>query len=395
MFQLHNNRRALSETLHSYLVIVSLLIAFVLIAPACGAVVAQQGKLPAQQRAQFERAISKFMSETKAPGVSVAVVEDGEMVWSAGFGKADIENKIAATPETLYRLGSISKSLTATGAMQLWEAGKLDLDAPVQKYCPAFPQKEFPITTRELLGHLGGIRHYNSGPDDLETENTKHFDDPIAGGLHFFAKDPLVAKPGTKFHYSTQGYTLVGCVMEGASSEKYVAYMEEHVIAPADMTETQPDNALAKIPNRTGFYSKDRHDAVVSAHPLDSSYKIPGGGWLSSANEMARFEIAILDDRLVRRATRDIMWTPQKDSEGRENGYALGWDWKLSKEAGVPEVSHDGAQQGTSTFIAIAPDLRAGVVVLINMDHLQPEKLGIELMKAIASSSGVTQSQAH
>ncbi|HXW18709.1 MAG TPA: serine hydrolase domain-containing protein, partial [Candidatus Acidoferrales bacterium] len=215
MFQIHHERRAINEAPHSYLAIALLLLAFVVIAPACGAIVAQQAKLPAPQRAQFESAISKFMSETKAPGISVAVVENGEMVWSAGFGKADIENKTAATPETLYRLGSISKPLTATGAMQLWEAGKLDLDAPVQKYCPAFPQKEFPITTREVLGHLGGIRHYKSGPDDLEKENTQHFDDPIAGGLHFFAKDPLVAKPGTKFHYSTQGYTLVGCVMEG------------------------------------------------------------------------------------------------------------------------------------------------------------------------------------
>jgi CubicO group peptidase (beta-lactamase class C family) len=104
------------------------------------------------------------------------------------------------------------------GAMLLWQQGKIDLDAPVQKYCPAFPQKDTPITTRELLGHLGGIRHYKTdGQDDPEGGNTKHFLNPIQAGLDFFKSDPLVAKPGTEFHYSTQGFTLVGCAIEGAS----------------------------------------------------------------------------------------------------------------------------------------------------------------------------------
>jgi CubicO group peptidase (beta-lactamase class C family) len=131
---------------------------------------------PAQQK-QIESSISKFMASSRAPGISVAVVEDGELVWSSGFGFADLENHVAATSATLYRLGSISKPITATGAMQLWERKKLDLDAPIQKYCPAFPRKEWPITTRELLGHLGGIRHYKSGSqDDPEAGNTHHFD---------------------------------------------------------------------------------------------------------------------------------------------------------------------------------------------------------------------------
>src|SRR4029077_11121285 len=105
--------------------------------------------------------ISTFMmSQLGAPGLSVAVVQNGEFVWSAGFGMADLENSVPATSQTLYRLGSISKSITATRAMALWERGKLDLDSPVQKYCPGFPQKPWPIITRQLLGHLGGIRYY-------------------------------------------------------------------------------------------------------------------------------------------------------------------------------------------------------------------------------------------
>ena len=217
---------------------------------------AQDHPIAPEKRSQIEAAVSKFMASTHVPGVSIAVVENGQLEWAAGFGFADLENNVPASEQTLYRLASISKSLTATGAMQLWERGKLDLDAPVQKYCPAFPQKSAPITTREVMGHLGGIRHYKTGPDDLEIGNTKHFDDPIQAGLDFFKSDPLVAAPGSHFHYSTQGYTLVGCVMEGASGAKYTDFMRQNVFGPAGMEHTQVDNRFTIIPFRTRFYEK-------------------------------------------------------------------------------------------------------------------------------------------
>jgi len=292
---------------------------------------------------------------------------------------ADLENSVPATSRTLYRLGSVSKPLTATAALQLWERGKIDLDAPVQKYCPAFPQKEWPITTRELLGHLGGIRHYKSdSQDDPEIGNTKHFD-ALTDGIKFFANDPLIAKPGTKFHYSTMGYTLVGCAIEGASGEKFVDYVRENVFLPAGMTETQADNLIAIIPHRTRYYSKNKSGAVVNADLLDSSYKIPGGGLISSADDMARFEIAILNDALIKRTTRDIMWTPQKTADGSQSGYALGWG--TSVREGIFEVGHNGSQQGASTSIRIALDKRDGVVVLVNMDEADASELAGQLLK--------------
>jgi CubicO group peptidase (beta-lactamase class C family) len=348
----------------------------------CVAACAQQPKLDDARRAQLESAVSKFMAESSAPGISVALVEDGEYVWSEGFGMADLENFVPATPQTLYRLASISKSLTATGAMQLWERGKLDLDAPVQKDCPAFPQKSSPITTREVLGHLGGIRHYKSeSQDDPEIGNTRHFDNPIAAGLDFFKNDPLVATPGTKFSYSTQGFTLVGCVMEGASAQKYVDYMRENVFLPAGMNDTQVDDRFAIIPRRTRFYHKDDAGHVVNAEFLDSSYKIPGGGWLSSADDMARFEVAILHDKLLKPATRDVMWTAQKLSNGSKSDYALGWG--TGTKLGIFDVGHAGGQQGTSTYFMIVPDRKDGVVVLANMDDVDSSALAFELMKIV------------
>jgi serine beta-lactamase-like protein LACTB len=120
---------------------------------------AQTDKLSPEKRTQLEVATTRFMAKNNLPGISIAVVENGEYAWSKGFGMADVENLAPATSQTLYRLASISKPITASAAMVLYERSKLDLDAPIQKYCPAFPKKEAPITTRQLLGHLAGIRH--------------------------------------------------------------------------------------------------------------------------------------------------------------------------------------------------------------------------------------------
>src|SRR5229473_117852 len=358
----------------------SLLLA--LLTATTGALFAQNAKLSDERRTQLETAIAKFMSANNVPGVSAAVVERGEYVWSEGFGTADLENFVPATPLTLYRVASVSKPLTATAAMQLWEHGKLDLDAPVQKYCPSFPQKEWPITTRELLAHLGGIRHYRSdSQDDPEVGNTKHFENPIQAGLNFFKNDPLLSQPGTKFHYSTQGFTLAGCAIEGASGEKYVDYVHRNIFVPAGMVRTQADDHYAVIPYRTRFYHKDKSGQVVNADFLDSSYKIPGGGWLSSAEDMARFEVAILNDKLVRRATRDLMWTPLKPSDGTKDSYGLGWG--AIDEDGLAAVGHSGGQQGTSTAFLVAPGPRAGVVVLTNMEGVPAEDLGKEILKIL------------
>jgi serine beta-lactamase-like protein LACTB len=354
--------------------------------PAAIPAVAQTGKFSNERQTKTKSAIAKFMATYKVPGVSVAVVLDGKFAWSAGLGKADLENSVAATSQTLYRLGSISKPITATAAMTLWERGKLELDVPVQKYCSVFPQKPWPITTRELLGHLAGIRYYNvpelpysKSETDPEVGNTHHFENGIEAGLKFFANDPLVAQPGTHFNYSTQGYTLIGCAIEGASGKKYEDYVRENILIPAAMLHTRPDDRFAIIPLRTRFYSRDKSGAVINADFLDSSYKVPGGGWLSSAEDMARFEVAILNNRLLKRSTLDVMWTPQMPSDGLgRTVYGLGWEAGTTE--GVRDVGHGGSQQGTSTKILIAPDAQAGVVVLMNSDTVGASELASQLL---------------
>jgi len=333
------------------------------------------------KRAQIEKTVSAFMTANSVPGVSVAVVQNGLPAWSAGFGTSDLEDSAPATSATLYRLGSISKSITAVAVLQLYERGNLDLDAPVQKYCPAFPQKDSPITSRQLLAHLSGIRHYNQdGKGDVPDDSARHFA-TMEESLQLFASDPLLSRPGTQFHYSTYGYTLLGCVLEGASSQKYTDFVRENVFRPANMDHTQVDDFFAIVPHRTRWYHKDRSGAVHNAGVLDSSYKIPGGGLISSADDMANFEIAMLADKLVKRSTRDLMWTVAQPTDGKPSHYALGWF--IADKLGIHTAGHSGGQQGTDTDFVLAPDRNVGVVVLANMDSVNTGALSESILKII------------
>lgn len=346
----------------------------------------QSGTYPAESATRIDHTVADFISHSHAPGVAVSIVINGKAAFARGYGEADVAHHRPVTPDTLFRLASVSKSITATGAMELWQSGKLDLDVPIQNYCREFPQKPYPITTRELLGHLGGIRHYNSGKQDLENINTKHFDEPIAGGIGFFANDPLVEIPGQKFHYSTQGYTLVGCAIQGASGETYVKYITQNVFVPAGMSHSQPDDATKNIPERTAFYTV-KHHRTEPADPMDSSYKIPGGGWLSSANDMAAFAVAMLNDTLVTRATRDLMWTPQKATNDPSDHYGYGFG--IAELDGMKVVSHSGGQQGTSTNLLIVPDKNLAVIVLINTDGVDATALSKDIMQEVFKTEAV------
>src|SRR5215470_5777928 len=201
--------------------------------------------------AQVDRAVVEELKKQQMPAVTVAIAKDGRIIYSKAFGMADLENNVPATTETLIRTGSLAKPITAAAAMTLVEAGKLNLDAPVQKYCPAFPQKQWPITTRELLSHTSGIRHYKGD----EADSTKHFNS-MSDGFSIFAADPLLLEPGTKSSYSTYSYTVAGCVIEGASGQKYYDYLRDHILAPAGMTHTFVDDVYTIIPHRARGYQK-------------------------------------------------------------------------------------------------------------------------------------------
>lgn len=306
--------------------------------------------------AALDRIITDAIREQHIPAVTVAIASGDRLIYSRAFGSADLESSAPATTETLIRTASVAKPITAVAAMTLVESGKLDLDAPVQKYCAPFPQKQWPVTTRELLSHTSGIRHYNPG----EPEHTLHFK-WMADGFALFAADPLLFVPGTGYQYSTYGYTVAGCVIEGAAGMRFQDYVTEHVLKPAGMTHTFVDDVFAIVPHRARGYQK-LDGQVKNATLMDSSYKIPGGGYVSTAEDLVRFGQALLDGKLLKADTLKQMWTATTVSGS--SAYGLGF----SLPEGGKFVTHTGGQAGTTTRLFIMPQAHFVLAVMANMD---------------------------
>jgi CubicO group peptidase (beta-lactamase class C family) len=351
---------------------ISLILFAVFITGVCSS--AQPAISPALAK-QIDEIVEKARLAQKLPAVSVAVEVGGQVIYKKAYGFADLENELKATPETLIRTGSIAKPMTAVGAMTLVEQGKLDLDAPVQKYCPDFPQKKWPITTRQLLGHLSGIRHY----EGKEPLSTVHYSS-TADGMIIFKGDALLFQPGEKFSYTTYGYTVVGCVMEGASGQKYDQYMAAHVFLPAGMTHTFVDD-FHIVPHRARGYEKDEAGNVINASPLDSSYKVPGGGYVSTAEDLVKFGAAVTEHKLLKPATTMTMWTSLHTNDGKETRYGLGWG--LADLDGVRIYAHTGGQQGTSTSLLVMPSRDVASAVMINMQYIDAAELNREITRLV------------
>ncbi len=324
----------------------ALLLALVVLQTAC---VSQPAKLPAvDARWNTARAIACEKLAPQIPGFALAVAVDGRIVWSEAFGYADLEAKRRTTPATQFRIGSVSKPLTADAVAQLYEQGKLDLDAPVQRYVPTFPDKgaPAPITTRLLGGHLAGIRHYQGNEFVLNQRFPT-----VTAGLAIFENDSLVAPPGTRFSYSSYGFNLISAVVEGASGEQFLAYMSRHVFQPLKMTSTAPDRNDTLIPNRTRFYQRTESGQVVLAPSVDNSYKWAGGGFVSTAEDLARFGSAHLAPGYLRAATLELLFTPQHTTSGQATEYGIGW-FIATDTLGHRYVFHGGGSVGGTTHSA-------------------------------------------
>jgi serine beta-lactamase-like protein LACTB len=327
-----------------------------------------QTRRPAQDTLNsIDRIVAHELERQGIPGLEVAIGSNGRVVYSHALGKADVENNVALTKTSLVRTGSIAKSISAVAAMTLVEAGRLDLDAPVQQYCKEFPTKPWPITTRELLSHTAGIRHYRGA----ETENTNHYA-RMADGFAIFANDSLLFEPGTHFSYSTYGYTVVGCVIEGASGSPYYDYVREHVLIPAGMTHTIVDNIFTIVPHRARGYH-GHGDSVANAGLMDGSYKIPGGGLVSTAEDLVHFGMALMSGKLVRAQTLEQMWMPTRVPQlngGQPSNYGLGFE--IVMVDGQKVVSHSGGQQGTATQLVMIPGRSFAVATMANDDQAAP-----------------------
>jgi serine beta-lactamase-like protein LACTB, mitochondrial len=308
--------------------------------------------------------IEHLAASKQIPGIAAAVGVGDQVVWSFGFGLANVEQGEPVAPErSRFRIGSTSKALTAFALMRLVDAGKVDLDAPVEKYVAAFPEGRKDVTLRRLGGHLAGVRHYNSR-SELASE-IRYL--TVTDSLKIYIDDPLIAEPGEAFVYSTYGYTLISAAIESATEEDFLGLMSHSVFEPIGMTHTVPDEPREVIPNRTGFYYVDG-SGLHNGPEINSSYKWAGGGFLSSAVDLARFGLAHFDTALLSEPSRRTLWTSQQDGSGADTGYGIGWF------IGDQWVQHPGGSLGGSALLRIYPEDQVVVVLLANLSLLEDHR---------------------
>ncbi len=293
-------------------------------------------------------------------GFSVAVAVNGKVVWTQAYGYADLEQKVPVTPETKFRIGSVSKPLTAVAAALLRQEGKLDVDAPVQRYVPSFPKKGVVITTREVGGHLAGIRHYKKG----EFETCAHYTN-VVDALDRFKRDPLIAPPGTKFSYSSYGFNLISAVVQGAAKEDFLTYMHDDVFVPLGLRETVADREGAIIPNRARFYVLDKEGNYRNAPLTDNSYKWAGGGFLSTPRDLVTFGSEMLHPGFLNQDSLNLLFTRQHTKNGKLTDYGFGW-FVYDKPGEPRTFQHDGGATGGSARLILYPD--QGVVTAWTMN---------------------------
>ena len=248
---------------------------------------------------RVDQAMRGEMASQDLVGLAVGVIQDGEITHLKGYGMANREQRLPVTRQTMFRWASISKSLTAVTAMQLWERGELDLEHEARHYVPEFPDKGTALSVRHLLCHQGGIVHYTNGKVIRTGRDypVAHPFENVVFALDTFKESPLVNEPGKKYSYTTHGYILLSAVVERAHKQKFAHQVRDRIAKPLKLGTLQPDYQWEEIPRRAVGYRQRGGQVEVSTN-TDVSWKLGGGGFISNIDDLATLAAGLLNHRL-------------------------------------------------------------------------------------------------
>lgn len=298
------------------------------------------------------------------PSFSVSIGIQGKLVWEGIIGHADINNRRVADQNTRYKIGSISKPITATALMRMQEKQLLALDDNFLSHVRDYPTENSGFTLKHLLTHQSGVRHYI---DEL-SENLSNTEYPSTReAAAIVQNDALLFSPGQGFHYSTYGYTLLSLAMESAYAQPFERIMYEEVFKPAGMTATQFDKAGTKTTTDIATPYLNVGTSLFESPDVNASNKYAGGGYLSTPSDLVRFAHALLNNSLITVESTEVMWTPVALSNGEMNpeNYALGF--RVGQDDVGRFVHHGGKSVGGYSFLLIYPDLDLVVAFSTNV----------------------------
>lgn len=336
--------------------------------------------LPPAETAGLDSLVEEQMKTQELVGLAVGLIRDRRIVYLRALGHEDREGGVAASLETRFRWASISKSLTAIAALQLRDQGKLALDADVRGLVPEFPDKEAVITARQLLCHQGGIVHYTNGPllPRMRRYEQKHPFKDVVLALDRFMDSPLVSRPGARFSYTTHGFILLSAAVQRAGGAAFAAQVQERIAGPLGMAGLRPDYQWEAIPHRAVGYRR-RGGKIVPSTDTDVSWKLGGGGFISTVEDLARFAKGLLDGGLVSKESQGLMWTRQKTADGKAHNYGLGFS--ITGKGKNRLIGHSGGQEKTRTIMLFNPETGVGAVVMTNAEYGKPAPIARTLIK--------------
>jgi serine beta-lactamase-like protein LACTB, mitochondrial len=351
----------------------------------------------ADAAAQGRQVARASVSEQNLPGLSVAVGVGGEIVWAEGFGWADLEKQARVTPQTQFRTGEVSKALTSAAAGLLLEKDKLNLDADIQTYVPDFPEKQWPVTVRQLMAQVAGFR--DDAGDEAHMEPCAKTQD----GLQLFADDSLLFEPGTKYKPSSYSWILVSAAIEAAAREPFFDYMHAAIFEPLHMAATRPDFAKEQIADRATFYfprfSGDTRYGPESAREGDHSCYAGGGAVLSTPSDLVRFGMAVssghlrqgsgAQGKLLQPATVKLLQTSQRLASGEETGYGLGWNLESVSLAGEPaRMAGHGTKNdfvGGTAYLMTFPEHGIVIAAMTNISFADTKSIALKIAEVFAA----------
>jgi CubicO group peptidase (beta-lactamase class C family) len=304
---------------------------------------------------QIDDFVRARMQQFALPGVSLALVEEGKVTKIGSYGMADVAHGTPVVPETVFKIGSVSKQFIASAIMLLVQDGRLKVDDPVSRYLPDAPPAWQPLTIRHLLTHTGGLVRESPAFDPAKVQSDA---DVIKAAYPL----PLRFEPGAKWEYSNVGYFTLAEIITRVSGRPWTQFMQERVFKPAGMMVTAPTNITPTLPNRAlGYAGKDNQK------PADDWIALrPSGAFLSTVGDLAKWDALLYTNKLLNEASRREMWTRARLNAGSTADYGFGWQVDTLKKNGRHVVSHGGSLPGFRAYFARYTDERVTVILLTN-----------------------------
>lgn len=311
--------------------------------------------------------VAAEMQKQRIPGVSLAVVRNGQIIFAKGYGFANVEHQVPVKPETIFQSGSVGKQFTATAVMMLVEDGKLSLDDKISKYLPLAPESWKDITVRHLLTHTAGTADY---PDDFDFRRDYTEDELVKRA----AIIPLEFRPGEKHRYSNLGYAMLGVLIGKVAGKFYGDFLQERIFKPLGMETARIISEADIVPNRAAGYRLVKDELKNQEWVSPTMNTTADGSLYLTVLDMAKWDAALYTEKLLKRSSLDQMWTPARLNDGQTHPYGFGW--ALAEVRGHHLIAHGGAWQGFKSFIARFVDEKLTVIVFANLAQANIDAIG-------------------